>query len=55
MGAPIYEIDEGLWQLYLVDCQINEISPQIKDFLIWCDEQDYDRPEVWDGEFGHAY
>lgn len=51
-STHIYEIDEGLWQLYLVDCQMNELAPGISDFLVWCEDNDYDRPEVYDGEFG---
>lgn len=52
MSTPVYDVDEGLWQLYLVDCQDLHLTPRIKDFLIWCDEHDYDRPEVYDGEWG---
>lgn len=52
MSTPIYDIDEGLYQLYINSCQQSDVTPSIKDFLVWCDEQDYDRPEVYDGEFG---
>lgn len=55
MSEPVYDIDEGLWQLYLIDCQVNEIAPSITDYLVWCDEHDYDRPETFDGEWGETY
>lgn len=51
MSAPIYDIDEALWEQYVTDCQVAQITPGIKDYLIWCDEHDMDRPEVYDGGF----
>lgn len=43
--------DEGLWQLYLTDCQMHDATPSIKDFLIWCSEEGYDEP---DWKYSHA-
>lgn len=50
MSQPVFEIDERLWGDYLMDCRANDVHPKIKDFLIWCDENDIERPEAWDGE-----
>lgn len=44
----VYEIDEEDWQRYLKDCGADEVTPNIKDYLLWCDEHDMERPEVWD-------
>lgn len=54
-STQVYDIDEGLWGLYVSSCQQENATPRIKDFLIWCDEQDYDRPDVYDGDWGTRY
>lgn len=42
------EIDEALWERYLSDCRAlsegtaTKVTPSIKDFLVWRDEQDID-------------
>lgn len=43
MSNPEPDIDEYLWQLYLNDCEQQHLQPSLKDYLIWCEEQDYDR------------
>ncbi len=53
MGAPLYDRDEGLWDLYINDCRNKGLRPNIKDFLIWKDEEGYEedeQPEYWDRE-----
>lgn len=52
MSTPVYDINEGLWQLYLSDCQVTDMVPNIKDFLVWCEEEDYDLPEMYTGDWG---
>lgn len=49
MSKEVFEVDESQWELYLTDCQLNELTPTMSDFLVWCDENDIERPEVWDG------
>lgn len=48
--SDLYDIDEQLWGLYVNDCRQHDARPSIRDYLIWCDENDYERPETWDGE-----
>lgn len=45
----VYEIDESDWQLYIKDCEVSGLRPSISDYLVWCDDNDLERPEVWDG------
>ena len=40
------EVDELLWEQYLLDCRANELKPSIKDYMVWIDEQIYDIPVV---------
>lgn len=49
MSEPVYDIDERLWEMYVMDCRATELTPSIKDFLVWCEDQDYDLPDIWDG------
>lgn len=40
------EVDERLWELYLMDCRAHASHPSIKDYLVWLEDQDYDTDEV---------
>jgi len=33
--------DEQFWQLYLNDCTNKGLSPRIKDFIVWQEEEGY--------------
>jgi hypothetical protein len=45
MSDPSYDMDEVLWALYVNDCQQHHQSPSLKDYLVWCEERDYDRDD----------
>lgn len=36
------EIDERLWDYYLLDCRANGVKPDLSDFMVWQQEQDFD-------------
>jgi hypothetical protein len=51
MSANIYDVDERLWDEYLMECRAAkeggiDITPSLKDFSIWLQENDYDQEEV---------
>jgi hypothetical protein len=50
MSKPTYEIDEALYDLFVIECRADNTTPSISSFLVWCDDNDYDRPEVYDGD-----
>jgi hypothetical protein len=48
-STGLLDEDQGLWQLYLVDCANHGMEPSIKDYLIWKEEEGYDADEPdWD-------
>ncbi len=50
MSTPIYDIDEADWQKYINDCEAAGVAPDISDYLVWCNENNIERPEIWDGQ-----
>lgn len=48
MSAPGPEVDERLYELYLQDCRAKELTPSVRDFVVWAQEEEYDlfEPEV---------
>jgi hypothetical protein len=36
------EINERLWDYYLLECRTQGTNPNLSDFLVWMQEQDYD-------------
>lgn len=36
------DIDERLYEYYLLDCRANEVKPSLSDFMVWQQEQDFD-------------
>ncbi len=51
MSDPLMEIDEKLWQDYLMECRAAKeggiiIHPSIRDYMVWLQEQDIDLGEV---------
>lgn len=48
MSEPIYDIDERLYELYVEDCRQSKLTPTVRDFMVWCQQNDYDLPEVWE-------
>lgn len=48
MSEPVYDIDERLWELYILSCKDDNTTPSIKDFMTWCEDQDYDLPDIWE-------
>lgn len=51
MSQPIYDVDESLYQLYVGWCQAHQVTPSLKEYLQWKDEQGYndDDPADWTG------
>lgn len=44
------EVDERLYEMYVMYCRARGQTPSIKDYLVWKDEQGYDEDEPdWSG------
>lgn len=52
MSQVEYDIDEGLYELYLNWCRARNEQPSIKDFLVWKDEQGYFDDDPADYDWG---
>lgn len=54
MSAPTQEIDERLWDYYLLECRATQTKPDLSDFRVWAEDQDFDldpqEPSDPDGE-----
>lgn len=53
MSTNLTEVDEALWERYLMDLRTlaednelnpNTMRPSIKDYLVWLQDQDLDEP-----------
>jgi len=42
MSTPVLDVDERFWEMYLMDCKGQGLTPSIKDFIIWLQEEGYD-------------
>jgi hypothetical protein len=40
MEPDLHDIDERLWNLYVIDCERTQTKPSIKDFIIWREERE---------------
>lgn len=47
------DIDERLYEYYLLDCRANEVKPSLSDFMVWQQEQglDEEQPEQPEQEY----
>lgn len=39
------EIDERLWDYYLMECRATGTKPDLSDFKVWASEQEFDFQE----------
>lgn len=42
------EINERMWDYYLLDCRATGTKPDLSDFKVWVTEQDFDFQEETD-------
>lgn len=48
----IYDVDEGLYQLYVGWCQAHQVTPKLSEYLVWKDEQGYQEDSPADFDWG---
>ena len=39
LEPDLQDIDERLWELYVMNCEQHKVTPSLKDFIIWKEEQ----------------
>lgn len=42
MSSPTVDTDERFWEFYLQDCRVANLTPTIRDYIVWLEEEGYD-------------